>query len=287
MRRRAAAAEKEAPVTWKKCKKFDAHVHVLPAERAAQFLEGEGPEAPWSQCSADDYLRRMDRCGIEKALLAPANDQYLYYQDPRETNRFLGELVRAHPDRFHAFADVTASGAYFIEQTPWILEEAVQEYGLSGLKLHPTNLHMDADDLRLVPVLRKAAELEVPVMFHANPCRLGFHDNCAPDRINRMIQIFPDLNIITAHLGGMKWPDAVTGCTWADMSYILPKLTGLYGIEQTNRILRAFGPDRLLFGTDFPEGDYDVYFDILDQMDFTDEEIEKIAWKNTAGLLKK
>lgn len=272
-------------MSWRTCKKIDAHVHVLPDARAAEFLANEGPGAPWARCGVDDCLRRMDRYGIERALLVPNNDQYLYDQDPNETNRFLGNVVKGHPDRFWAFADVTASGAYFIEQTPYILERAVTEYGLSGLKIHPTNLHMDADDLRLVPVLRKAAELGVPVMFHANPCRLGFHDNCAPDRINRMIQVFPDLDIITAHLGGMKWQDAVSGCTWVDMSYILPKLAELYGIEQTNRILRAFGPDRLLFGTDFPDGDYDVYFTLLDQMDFTEEEIEKIAWKNIEKLL--
>jgi len=272
-------------MSWRTCKKYDAHVHVLPDERAAEFLADEGPGASWSECGVDDCLRRMDRYGIERALLVPNNDQYLYDLDPNVTNRFLGGLVKGHPDRFRAFADVTASGAYFIEQTPYILEEAVTEYGLSGLKIHPTNLHMDADDLRLVPVLRKAAELGVPVMFHANPCRLGFHDNCAPDRINRMIQVFPDLDIITAHLGGMKWQDAVSGCTWVDMSYILPKLVHLYGIEQTNRILRAFGPDRLIFGTDFPDGDYDEYFDILDQMDFTGEEIDRIAWKNIESLL--
>lgn len=272
-------------MSWRTCQKFDAHVHVLPDERAAQFLADRGPDAPWSCCGVEDYLRRMDRYGIERALLLPANDQYQYYQDPNETNRFLGELVKRHSDRFWAFADVTASGAYFIEQTPWILETAVKEYGLSGLKIHPTNLHMDADDLCLVPVLRKAAELGVPVMFHANPCRLGFHDNCAPDKINRMIQVFPDLDIITAHLGGMKWQDAVSGCTWVDMSYILPRLVELYGSEQTNRVLRAFGPDRLIFGTDFPDGEYDIYFDILDQMDFTEGEIDKIAWKNLGSLL--
>ena len=82
-----------------------------------------------------------------------------------------------------------------------------------------------------------------------------------------------------------KWQDALSGCTWVDMSYILPKLAALYGIAQTNRILRAFGPDRLLFGTDFPEGTYDSFFPILDQMDFNEEEIERIAWRNMARLL--
>lgn len=133
-----------------------------------------GPDAPWSRCGVEDYLRRMDRYHIEKALLLPVNDPYLYCQDPDETNRFLG---------------------------------------------------------------------------------------------------------------GMKWQDAVSGCTWADISYILPRLAALYGIGQTNRILRAFGPDRLIFGTDFPDGAYDDYFQILDQMDFTDGEIEKIAWRNIESLL--
>ena len=172
-------------MSWRTHRKIDAHVHVLPGERTVQFIANEGLDAPWSQCSTEDYLRRMDRFGIEKALLLPMNDQNMFYQDPYETNRFPGGLVREHPDRFFAFADVAASGAYFIEQTP----------------------------------------------------------------------------------------------------YILPKLAGLYGIEQTRRILRAFGPERLVFGTDFPDGDYDVYFEILDQMDFSDEEIDRIAWKNIMKLL--
>ena len=83
----------------------------------------------------------------------------------------------------------------------------------------------------------------------------------------------------------MKGKYPVSGFTWVDMSYILPKRAGLYGKDQTRRILRAFGPERLVFGTDFPDGDYDVYFEILDQMDFTDEEIDRIAWKNIMKLL--
>ena len=33
-------------MSWRTCKKFDAHVHVLPGERTAQFLADEGPDAP-------------------------------------------------------------------------------------------------------------------------------------------------------------------------------------------------------------------------------------------------
>ncbi len=108
----------------------------------------------------------------------------------------------------------------------------------------------------------------------------------APDKINKMIKVFPDIEFITAHLGGVKYLDAWSGCTWVDISFILPELVGLYGIAQTNRILRMFGADRLIFGTDYPERKYDEYFFILNEMDFTEEEIQKIAYKNIESILK-
>ena len=39
-------------MNWLNQRKIDAHVHVLPGERAAQFIASEGPDAPWSRCGA-------------------------------------------------------------------------------------------------------------------------------------------------------------------------------------------------------------------------------------------
>ena len=66
----------------------------------------------------------------------------------------------------------------------------------------------------------------------------------------------------------------------------------LYGIEQANRILRRFGVDRLIFATDYPdvrfttpEKIYETYCDILNQMDFTEAEADKIAYGNIARIM--
>lgn len=107
-----------------------------------------------------------------------------------------------------------------------------------------------------------------------------------PDKINRMIKVFPDIKFITAHLGGMRHMDAIRAVGMVDISYTLIDLVELYGIKIANNILRNFGVDRLIFGTDFPEYEYDKYFDILNQMDFNEREIEKIAYKNMANVLK-
>ena len=209
----------------------------------------------------------------------------MYYKT-RKTNEFIAKIVDEHPDRFIGFADLNFNGSYILDKEVDELEYAIKELGLKGLKIHPNNLNLDADDLRLVPILRKAAELNIPVIYHSNPSMTGFHDNSSPDKINKMIKIFPDINFITAHMGGMKYLDAWSGTTFVDISFVLPELVAFYGIGQTNRILKMFGPDRLIFGTDYPERNYKEYFDILNQMDFNQEEIEKIAYKNIEGLLK-
>lgn len=94
------------------------------------------------------------------------------------------------------------------------------------------------------------------------------------------------VKFITAHLGGMRHMDAIRAVGMVDISFTLLDLAGLYGIIITNNILRKFGVDRLIFGTDFPECDYQKYFDILDQMDFTQDEIDQIAYRNISNILK-
>lgn len=270
---------------WKEIKKIDAHVHILPEERRQGFIKYQGEDSTWAKAEISQYINYMNEYNIEKAILQPTNDPYMYFP-ARRTNEYLAEVIDKYPGRFLAFADINFNGSYILDEAPRELEYAVKELGLNGLKIHPSNLNIDADDLRLVPVLRKAAELKVPVMYHSNPCLTGFHDNCAPDKINKMIKVFPDIQFITAHMGGMKYLDAWSGCTWVDISFVLPELVQLYGIEQTNRILRMFGPKRLIFGTDFPERQYELYCSILDKMDFTDEEKNRIAYENINKILE-
>ena len=270
---------------WNKVRKFDAHVHVMPEEKRQELIKSDGETVSWSKANIDILLDNMDKFNIEKALLLPINDSRAFY-DMNKTNEFIASLVGKAPDRLFGFADLVIKDTYGMYEGAEELEYAVKNLELRGLKIHPGNLNIPADDLRLVPVLRKAAELNVPVMYHSNPWGPGFYDMSSPDKINRMMKVFPDIKFITAHLGGMRHMDAIKAVGMVDISFTLVDLVELYGIKITNNILRKFGVDRLIFGTDFPECDYQKYFDILDQMDFTQDEIDQIAYKNIFNLLK-
>lgn len=269
---------------WNEVKKFDAHVHIIPNEKREEIIRNYGKNDAWASSDIDTLLEHMDKHNIEKALLLPINDGRLFYE-MRKTNEFIADLVQKSSNRFVGFADLQIIDVYGMHEAAYELEYAVKELGLKGLKIHPSNLNIDADDLRLVPVLRKAAELKIPVMYHSNPWGPGFYDVSSPHKINRMIKIFPDINFIAAHMGGQRHMDAIKAVGMVDISYTLPELVDIYGIEITNNILKKFGADRLIFGTDFPEGNYEKYFDILNSMDFNKEEVEKIAYKNIEKLL--
>lgn len=272
---------------WREIKKYDAHVHLLPPDTLGIFKE-EDPDW-WGHGDPAEYRQLMEQYNVQKALLLPINDGGTYFFDAEKTNRWLGEMVRTSQGRFLAFADVLNTGCMFHQLSPWWLQQAVTEDGLVGLKLHPANLGIPADSLEMVPVLRMAAELKVPVMIHSNPQDTV---GCEPARIHTMARLFPDVTFILAHMGGHRWQEALGGSEYVDISAFLPALVNLYGIRQANRILRAFGPRRLLFGTDYPQvfgcrpgNIYERYCDILNQMDFSQEEAEMIAYGNLEKIL--
>lgn len=274
---------------WKEIPKIDAHAHLVTKDFREFFKDDK--ESCWPYSNKTYFKQIAKEYNIKKFILQPTNDTYMY-QETVTNNNWLASQVKQSNGLFLAFADIQNNGAYILDVAPNHLEIAIKENGLSGLKVHPNNLNIPFDDLRMVPVLRKAAELKIPVMVHSNPTMVGFHDDCAPDRINKMIQIFPDITFIASHLGGMKWQDALSAVTYTDISYILPKLYEIYGGAMTESILKSFGADRLIFGTDFPqvyktkaEDVYERYCSILDEMNFSDEDMEKIAYKNICKIL--
>lgn len=275
---------------WREIPKIDANVH-LGTDELVDFYKNRDDDEIWKYSDLEIIKGQMEKYNVKKVILQPTNDGYMYYDMP-QVNQWLSDVVAQNKDILKAFADIQNNGSYFIDITPSLLEKAILSNGLSGLMVNPSSLAIDIDDLSMVPVLRKAAELEIPVMVQSYPSMVGSFSAGDPDKINRMIKVFPDINFITACLGGMKWKDALNGVTYVDISYVLPKFVEIYGIEGTNRILRAFGADRLIFGTNYPNvykthalDVYEKYLSILEMMDFTQEEAEKIAYGNISKIM--
>lgn len=276
--------------SWRDIPKIDVNVH-LGTDELVDFYRDKDDDRIWKYSDLATIKEQMEKYNVKKAILQPANDGYMYYDMP-QVNLWLSDVVKENKNYFKAFADIQNKGSYFIDISVSLLEKAILSNGLSGLMINPASLAIDIDDLSMVPVLRKAAELELPVMIQSDPSMVGKFSAGDPAKINRIIKVFPDITFITARMGGIKWQEALNAVTYVDISYILPKYVELYGIEGTNRILRAFGVDRLIFGTNYPNvykthglDVYEKYISILDEMDFTQAEAEKIAYGNISKIM--
>jgi predicted TIM-barrel fold metal-dependent hydrolase len=270
---------------WHEVTKIDFHAHVVLHER---------PESDLRLNLPDDMVTTMDAHNVERAVILPINwsEYFPLTLDERAdwlaaNNSRQAALAAASGGRFVAFADLALGDVYSPQRVATELVRAASELGLRGLKIHPTDLGVPADDLRLVPVLRQAADLGLPVMVHSYPSDSGpSFDYSAPHRIARMMAVFPDVTWIIAHLGGVRFMDVIPLEAYVDISGMLLGVSDLYDLAFAERLLRRIGLERVLFGTDFPVFPYERYYEVLDQMHFIDEEIEQIAYRNAAGILQ-
>lgn len=119
-------------------------------------------------------------------------------------------------------------------------------------------------------------------------------DMCSPTRIKNIIKKYPKLRMSIAHIGGFQYEELTDLGLFFNISAILPDLVDKYGITGTNKILRRLDVEKLVFATDYPDSRklepseiYDKYFEILSQMDFSEEEAEKICRLNALKMINK
>ena len=118
------------------------------------------------------------------------------------------------------------------------------EAGHVGLKLHPSLDRFPADDRRLDPYLRLAAEARVPVAVHSAP------GNADPDRIRRLAERFGSVPVLLYHTYlGPPWGRR-RAARHAQQQPNLYLETSWCGSREVLRLVDEAGPDRVLFGSD-------------------------------------
>jgi aminocarboxymuconate-semialdehyde decarboxylase len=172
-------------------KVIDVHAHVIPPVLVEAMRKGNAPDeirldrvdgAPWVEhrqgyrypllAAFHDVAARleaMDRAGVDHALLSVAPPLFLYWIDPSEAadaartvNDAVRAMARQAPERFSAMATLPL-------QNP---DEAVAELrrcsslGFVAAQIGPHCEGVPLDGSELRPVLRAAAEAELPLVLH-------------------------------------------------------------------------------------------------------------------------
>ena len=262
-------------------KLIDFHTHAFPEKLApramATLSHACGGMKPQTDGTLAGLRAEMKKEGVSlSVVLAIATN-------PRQqtaVNDYAIEMNKA-PD-IAAFGSVHPDAPNALEEL-----ERLKEAGLKGIKFHPEYQGFYADDPRMKPIYRKISELGLITLFHAGE-DYGFPPpyHATPDRLANALGWF-DSPVVAAHWGGGGYYRQVLEqlCgrdVWFDLSFGYGAMPRYFN----QAIIDRHGPDRLLFGSDMPWHRPSWELRLLDTLDISPADREKILWKNAAGLLK-
>ncbi len=164
--------------------------------------------------------------------------------------------------------------------------ERLHDAGIKGIKLHPEYQGFYADDEKMKPIYRKISELGFITLFHAGD-DYGFLPpyHGMPEHLLGALR-YLDSPVVAAHWGGIGQTvgvlDKLCGKNiYFDLSFgyaAIPRLRAL-------QIIEKHGTDKLLFASDMPWHRPAWEMRLLNTLDLSDSDRDKIFYQNAAKLL--
>ena len=254
--------------------------------------------------TGEKHLEQMEKAGIDKSVVF-LWDHGLLTGEPevsiQEQSKVLFNVAKKYPDKFIPFAHIDPRRPGAIE----FVKRCVEEWGAKGLKLLPIS-GFNPEESETMNLIEAIANYRIPVITHTGPGVVPTSSRyCDPIYLDKMLLRFPEVNVIAAHMASGYRQQL---CTFAwyrpnlyteiSMSQFIVRKDGYPAFARAIReAVNAFGPDRVLFGTDSPfswgiisEKSFVTAIKELatkapDDAKFTESEIEKLLGLNANKLL--
>ncbi len=259
---------------------IDIHAHVFPdkiAEKASRGIqEFYDIRVPYNG-TVEKLIELSDRAGVDKMVIhSPATTAH----QVESINNFIIECTKKCPERIIGFMtmhpDYADCGDIEAEVKRCI------DSGLKGLKIHPDFQEFMIDDKKAYNIY-EAISGRLPILVHTGDYRYQWSK---PSRMAKVMDDFPDMEVIGAHFGGWsEWDNAAE--IFRDKNIYVDTSSTMYDvpIERVNKLIKDYGVDHVLFGTDYPMWDAENELKYIEKLDLTQNEREMILHGNTERLL--
>jgi predicted TIM-barrel fold metal-dependent hydrolase len=263
-----------------KSKIIDFHTHTFPesvAARAIPALEKAGNVQAHTDGTTTGLLASMDRAGIEKSVLCSIATRVEQFQpildwSKQVRSKRLIPLPSLHPE------------------DPQLADHVrtIKEEGFIGIKMHPYYQDFFLTEDRMTELYQTVTACDLLLVMHTGFDIAYPRDRRAdPAQVVKVLNTFPDLKLITTHLGG--WDDwhevhrlLVGRPVYMEISFALDFLSR----QQARNLINSHLPDYILFGTDSPWADQATCLQKLHELGLDEELLEKILRKNAEGVLQ-
>lgn len=257
---------------------FDAHCHIYPDKIAPRAIEGIKSFYDIETNSLDGTVNGLIRSGNAAGITGfLVHSVSTTPQQVRSINEFISSEVKKHKE-FVGFGTIHPDS----ENIEGDVEHLIS-LGLKGVKLHPDFQQFGLDTRKAVEI-GSILEGRLPVLVHCGDSRYNFSN---PPQMRKFLDELPNLTVIGAHFGGWgKWDEAAEILSGSKNLYVDSSSTFyLNSLENTKRLVKKFGCERILFGTDYPMWEPKPDLDRLHELGLTFEEERMILYENAAKLL--
>lgn len=196
--------------------------------------------------TAPNYVQELNEMRFDSAVLLPLK---LDLVSPDNMEEYWRDATARSgtDDRFHFFGSVHPA------QEGW--ETALENYkaqGVKGIKFHPTMQRIAPNSDEAMAIFEKCNELGLHVFFHAG--RAGIEPGtqgefARMENYDLPLQEFPNMTFIFGHSGARDWEEALVRGKRHDN--IIMEFAGP-SIQAMKAMIEQLGPDRLVFGSDWP-----------------------------------
>lgn len=227
---------------------IDSHVHVWKKDPRYPWAK-ETTNPPDNDATAETLLDLMNKNGVARTVII----QVIHY---RWDNSYLADVLKQYPNEFHGVARVNPEDP----GAPDHLSRLVEQQRFRGVRLSPAG-NASGDWIRgplMPPLWKRANDLKTPMTLLAPVARM-------PDAA-LLIEKFPDLTVVIDHMADCpidqpkeleklialaRYPKVFVKIshTWSLSKQPYPWLDAQ---EHVKRLHAAFGPRRLMWGTDWP-----------------------------------
>ncbi len=257
---------------------IDFHTHIYPEKIAERAVDSVGEFYGISmdcEGTAAALLKQGIKCGAKGYVVQSVA---LTAERVQAINDYIASECKTHSE-FYGFGTIHADFDNKIEEA-----ERMLRLGLCGVKIHPDTQMFNMDDERMFELYDFLGENNLPILIHCGDYR---YDYSHPKRLKNILRQFPKLTVIGAHFGGWSLFDLALEYLKDEKCYIDTSSSFfMLGEKRAEELIKAYGAERVLFGTDFPMWDMKSELECFYKMDLTDDERHLILHKNAERILK-
>lgn len=259
---------------------IDVHTHAFPdsiADRAMAQLLSECDLKSYLDGRVSSLLASMDEAGIEKSVLCSIATR------PAQFDSILQWSKEIRSDRIIPFPSVHPKDPKAAERIAQIGEN-----DFFGVKIHPYYQEIVIDDPSFKTLYKSIVDNGLILVLHTGyDVSFPKEERANPRQILNVLDCFPDLKLITTHMGGWFQWDLVEKYLLGKPIYIETSVSYEYiGPEKFKKMIDKHDPDYLLFGTDSPWDDQKKAIHDIDTL-ISDEVLKKkLFFDNATRLLK-